>query len=411
MKTSFPKNKIKILLLEGVHQSALDTLKSGGYEEIDYFTHSMSEDELLSLVDQYHFIGVRSRTQITRNVLEKATNLLAVGCFCIGTNQVDLVAAKEQGIPVFNAPYSNTRSVAELVIAEAIMLFRGIPEKNALAHEGDWLKSAQNSYEARGKTLGIVGYGHIGSQVGILAENFGMKVIFYDIEAKLPFGNARAVDTLKELLEQSDIVTLHVPQTEQTKNMIRLKELKQMKQGSHLINASRGNVVVIDALVEVLREKHIHGAAMDVFPKEPKSKTEKFESPLQEFQNVILTPHIGGSTLEAQENIGKEVAQKLVTYCDNGTTNSAVNFMEINLPTFENQHRFLHIHQNKPGVMTKINEIFSREGLNVAGQYLQTSPEIGYVITDIDDSSGYDAQKLKKSLQELPESIKVRVLF
>lgn len=383
-KISLPKDKIKILLLEGVHQSALETLKSQGYSNIEYLKTSLPEEELKAKVADVHFIGIRSRTQLTESVIEAASKLVAIGCFCIGTNQVDLNAAQVRGIPVFNAPFSNTRSVAELVLGEIILLLRGIPEKNALAHKGGWLKSAVGSYEARGKTLGIIGYGHIGTQLSILAEHLGMKVRFYDIEDKLVLGNAEQVSSLSTLLKQSDVISLHVPETPQTKNMIGVAELETMKQGAILINASRGTVVDIDALAEALSSKKIAGAAIDVFPVEPKSNDEEFLSPLRSFDNVILTPHVGGSTHEAQENIGKEVAGKLAKYSDNGSTLSAVNFPEVALPSHDGCSRLLHVHKNAPGVLTKINQAFAARGVNIAAQYLQTNADIGYVVIDVE---------------------------
>ncbi len=408
---SYPKSKIKILLLEGVHQSAVDYFTSQGYENIDARPGGMNEDELADIIGDYHFLGIRSRTQVTATVLEKATKLMGVGCFCIGTNQVDLEAAAQRAIPVFNAPYSNTRSVAELVLAEAILLLRGIPEKNAAAHVGGWMKTAENSFEARGKTFGIVGYGHIGSQVGVLAEALGFNVVYYDVVSKLPFGKAQKISSLEELLSQSEVVSLHVPQTDETKNLIGEKEIQAMKKGSYLLNASRGNVVVIEALVEALKSKHVLGAAIDVFPVEPKSKTEEFVSPLRDFENVILTPHIGGSTLEAQENIGVEVATKLVSYCDTGATTSAVNFAQVDLPPQSGRHRILHIHENRPGVLRALNDVFSDFELNIAGQYLQTKTDTGYVITDVDNADGLDLSALKEALKGISGTIKSRILY
>lgn len=331
-KVSLPKDKIRILLLEGVHQSALETLKANGYTNIEYLKTSLPESELIEKIRDVHFVGVRSRTQITANVVEAAQKLVAIGCFCIGTNQVDLNATRLRGIPVFNAPFSNTRSVAELVLGEILLLLRGIPQKNAKAHRGEWDKSASGSYEARGKVLGIIGYGHIGTQLGILAEHLGMQVQFYDIEDKLVLGNARQIKSLNQLLKTSDVITLHVPETPQTTNMIGHAELQTMKHGAILINASRGTVVDIDALAEHLSNNRLSGAAIDVFPVEPKSNDEEFVSPLRQFDNVLLTPHVGGSTQEAQENIGIEVAGKLAKYSDNGSTLSAVNFPEVSLP-------------------------------------------------------------------------------
>ena len=407
-KTSLDKSKIRFLLLEGVHQSAVDTLNAAGYTNIEHISHSLPEEELLEKIKDAHFIGIRSRTQLTEKVFQHANKLVAVGCFCIGTNQVDLEAAKKRGIAVFNAPHSNTRSVAELVIAQTILLLRGTPEKNAAAHRGVWRKSASNSYETRGKNLGIIGYGNIGSQLSVLAESLGMHVYFYDVIAKLPLGNATQVSSMKELLAMSDVVTLHVPETESTRDMFGANELAQMKQGSILINASRGTVLDIDALSDNLSSGKLLGAAVDVFPTEPKSNDEEFVSPLREFDNVILTPHVGGSTVEAQENIGTEVAGKLATYSDNGTSVGSVNFPEVALPEHPNQHRLLHIHQNIPGVMSEINQIFSENDINVCGQYLRTNDQIGYVVVDVDKA--YSDVALRK-LREVKGTIKARVLF
>ncbi|MCP5161152.1 MAG: phosphoglycerate dehydrogenase [Hahellaceae bacterium] len=406
--TSLDKSKIKFLLLEGVHQSAVDTLKAAGYTNIEYHTASLSDEELLEAIADAHFVGIRSRTQLTESVFAAAPKLIAVGCFCIGTNQVDLKAAMSRGVVVFNAPFSNTRSVAELVIAEAILLLRGIPEKNALAHRGGWLKSATNSFEIRGKVLGIVGYGSIGTQLSVMAESLGMRVIFVDIVTKLPLGNATQVGSLKELMNQADIVTLHVPETAATKYMIGEEQLSWMKEGSILINAARGTVVDIDALASVLSSKKLLGAAIDVFPVEPKSNKDEFISPLREFDNVILTPHIGGSTMEAQENIGLEVAEKLAKYSDTGTTVSSVNFPEVALPAHPNNHRLLHIHENVPGVLTEINKVFSDNNINICGQYLQTNDKVGYVVVDVDKEYG---ELALEKLREVKGTIRCRVLF
>ncbi|PTB82711.1 phosphoglycerate dehydrogenase, partial [Pseudidiomarina aestuarii] len=354
---SLDKDRIKILLLEGVHSSAIEVLKQHGYSNITALKTSLNEDELCEAVKDVHFIGIRSRTQLNARVFKAADKLAAVGCFCIGTNQVDLDAAREHGVVVFNAPFSNTRSVAELVLAEIIMLLRRIPQKNAAAHRGGWDKAAKGSFEARGKVLGIIGYGHIGSQLSILAEQLGMQVRYYDIETKLSLGNALQVRSLDELLAQSDVVTLHVPETPQTQWMIGAKELATMKPEAVLINASRGTVVAIDALADALKSGQLAGAAIDVFPVEPKGNDDIFESPLRGIDNCILTPHIGGSTQEAQENIGIEVAGKLVRYSDNGSTLSAVNFPEVALPTHAGARRLLHIHHNRPGMLTRINQI------------------------------------------------------
>ncbi|MDP2713816.1 MULTISPECIES: phosphoglycerate dehydrogenase [unclassified Rheinheimera] len=405
-KFSLAKDKIKILLLEGLHQSAVQSFKNQGYSNIEYLKTSLPEDELIERIKDAHFIGIRSRTQLTEKVLDAAGKLVAIGCFCIGTNQVDLTAALKRAIPVFNAPFSNTRSVAELVLGEIIMLLRGIPQRSAAAHRGEWQKTANNSFEARGKTLGIIGYGHIGTQLSIMAENIGMRVQFYDIEDKLVLGNASQVN-FGTLLKTSDVITLHVPETPQTKNMIGEAELELMKPGSILINASRGTVVDIDALTEALRSKKLAGAAIDVFPTEPKGNDEEFISPLRAFDNVILTPHIGGSTQEAQENIGFEVAGKLVKYSDNGSTLSAVNFPEVSLPEHKGRSRLLHIHKNQPGVLTKINEAFAKHNINIAGQYLQTNADIGYVVIDIDSD---DVEQALNELRAIPATLRARVL-
>ncbi|BEH15428.1 MULTISPECIES: phosphoglycerate dehydrogenase [Marinobacter] len=406
--TSLEKSKIRILLLEGVHQSAIDTLNAAGYTNIEYLSHSLGEEELIEKIADAHFVGIRSRTQLTEKVFDAAKKLVAVGCFCIGTNQVDLQAATRRGVAVFNAPFSNTRSVAELVLAQAILLLRGVPEKSAKAHRGEWLKSAKNSYEIRGKKLGIIGYGNIGTQFSVLAEGLGMDVYFYDVVSKLSIGNATQVGTLQELLNIADVVSLHVPETPATKYMFKAEQFAQMKPGSILMNASRGTVVDIDALADALRSGKLLGAAVDVFPVEPKSNDEEFISPLREFDNCILTPHVGGSTIEAQENIGREVAEKLAMYSDNGTSVSSVNFPEVALPSHPNQHRLLHIHENVPGVMSEINQVFSENGINVCGQYLQTKEDIGYVVIDVDKAYG---ELALEKLRQVKGTIRCRVLF
>ncbi len=407
-KTSIQKDKIKFLLLEGVHPSAIEVLKQSGYDNIESLPGALPEAELIAKIADAHFIGIRSRTQLTANVLAHANKLAAIGCFCIGTNQVDLQAARERGIAVFNAPFSNTRSVAELVLAEAILLLRGVPEKSAVAHRGGWLKSAENSFEIRGKTLGIVGYGSIGTQLSVLAEALGMHVLFHDVVTKLPLGNAHQAANLTELLNRSDVVTLHVPELPSTQWMIGAAEIAAMKQGSVLINAARGTVLEIDALADALRSKKLLGAAIDVFPVEPRSNADTFESPLRGFDNVILTPHVGGSTLEAQENIGVEVAQKLVTYSDNGTSTSSVNFPEVALPAHPGKHRLLHIHRNVPGVLSEINRVFSDNHINIASQYLQTRDTIGYVVIDID---AVQSTMALSKLAEVPGTLRTRLLF
>ena len=407
-KTSLDKSKIKILLLEGVHSSAVQTFTKAGYSNVELLAHALEGDELKAKIADVHFVGVRSRTQLTREVLEAAKKLVGIGCFCIGTNQVDLIAAQEKGIVVFNAPYSNTRSVAELVLAEAILLLRGIPEKNAVAHRGGWLKSADKAFEIRGKTLGIVGYGSIGTQLSVLAEGLGMHVLFHDVVAKLPLGNAHQAASLEDLLSRSDIVTLHVPELPSTQWMMGEKEFAAMKPGSIFINAARGTVVVIDELAKALKSGKLLGAAVDVFPVEPKSNKDEFISPLRGLDNVILTPHIGGSTMEAQANIGLEVADKLVRYSDNGTTISAVNFPEVALPEHPGQNRILHVHHNVPGVLSAINQVFAENGINVAGQYLRTHEKLGYVVIDLEPGSS--ALALEK-LAQVPGTVRCRVLF
>lgn len=406
-KVSLPKEKIKILLLEGLHQSTLDTLHADGYENIEYLKTSLPEDELIAKIKDVHFIGIRSRTQLNEKVIAAANKLVAIGCFCIGTNQVDLVATQKRGIPVFNAPFSNTRSVAELVLAHTISLLRGIPAKNAKAHKGIWDKSAVGSYEARGKTLGIIGYGHIGTQLSILAEHLGMRVQFFDVESKLVLGNSTQVNSLKQLLNTSDVISLHVPETTQTQDLIGAKELSMMKDGAILINAARGTVIDIDALVDALDSGKLAGAAIDVFPIEPKSNADLFESPLTKFDNVILTPHVGGSTQEAQANIGYEVAGKLTKYSDNGSTLSAVNFPEVSLPEHTGRSRLLHIHENAPGVLTEINRTFAEKDLNIAAQYLQTNENIGYVVIDVETDR---AEEAFEQLQQVAGTIKTRIL-
>ncbi|MGF1763129.1 phosphoglycerate dehydrogenase [Aliivibrio kagoshimensis] len=407
IKNSLEKEKIKILLLEGLHPSAVEILQAEGYSNIEYHKGSLSDDELIKAVKGVHFIGIRSRSQLTEEVFAAADKLVAVGCFCIGTNQVNLKAAASRGIPVFNAPFSNTRSVAELVLGQILLLLRGIPEKNALAHRGIWKKSADASYEARGKRLGIIGYGHIGTQLGILAENLGMRVYFYDIENKLSLGNATQVHNLTELLNKCDVITLHVPETASTKEMMSKAEFARMKPGAIFINAARGTVVDIPALCDVLESGKIGGAAIDVFPTEPKTNADLFESPLQKFDNVILTPHVGGSTQEAQENIGVEVAGKLAKYSDNGSTLSSVNFPEVSLPEHVGTSRLLHIHENHPGILTQINSVFADENINIAAQYLQTTPEMGYVVIDVEASRSEEA--LSK-LKAIDGTLRARIL-
>ena len=410
-ETSFQKNKLKIVLLEGVHPSAVEAFRADGYTDIDYHEKALPEPQLVEAVRDAYIVGIRSATQLTRTAFDAAHRLIAVGCFCIGTNQVDLDAAQEHGAAVFNAPFSNTRSVAELVLAEMIFLLRGIPQRNASAHRGQWVKTATGSREARGKTLGIIGYGHIGTQVGVLAESLGMQVVFYDVEMKLAMGNARQMPSMEALLEISDVVTCHVPQTPQTDRLIDAAALAKMKKGAGLINAARGSVVDIDALVAALESGHIGGAALDVFPTEPKSNSDEFVSALRNFDNVILTPHVGGSTQEAQRDIGIEVSSKLLKYSNNGSSLGAVNFPEVSLPAHPGQHRLLHVHRNQPGVMSKINSIFSQKGINITGQYLQTNTKIGYVVIDI-EAAGRDVPlQMKKLLDQVDGTIHTRILY
>lgn len=405
---SYPKDKIKILLLEGIHQSAIKELEKKGYYNIDVRKEAMTEEELLACIEDYHIVGLRSKTNITAPVLEKARKLLAVGAFCIGTNQIDLNKAAELGIAVFNSPYSNTRSVAELIIANSIMLLRRIPEKSKKAHEGTWLKDAQRSYELRGKTIGIVGYGHIGTQVSIMAESMGLRVIYFDVEPKLPLGNAKQVDTLQDLLREADIVTLHVPATPETKMMIGEKEFALMKDGVIFQNLSRGTVVDIDALKSAYDSGKVGGAAIDVFPVEPKQKGPGFVSPLQGLDNMLLSPHIGGSTQEAQENIGSEVAVKLVNFLDNGSSIGSKTLPELNLPVQSNTRRILHVHANVPGILSQINNILSSYHINIVGQYLKTNETLGYVVLDV---AGDATAEALEALKQVDHTIKARILF
>lgn len=401
------QDKSRILLVENIHPIAKEFLEDEGYA-VDLLTHSPSEEELIKLIPQYQALGIRSKTEITAKVLEHVPNTVTIGCFCIGTNQVNLAEARKRGVAVFNAPHSNTRSVAELVIAEMIALSRQLGDRNSKAHQGEWIKSAEGSKEVRGKVLGIVGYGHIGSQVSILAEAMGLKVIFYDVVKKLPLGNAISMSTLDDLLKASDFVTLHVPEVIETMNMIGERELGLMKKGSYLINASRGTVVVIDALVKALKEKHIAGCAIDVFPLEPASNKEKFVSPLQGLSNVILTPHIGGSTEEAQKAIGLEVAESFRRYLQIGSSSGAVNFPNVDLPVKKGTSRILNVHRNEPGVLGEINGIISKAGANIEGQYLSTDDEIGYLVMDVHSTH---ADQLAKDIEKLKRSIRTRVVY
>ena len=407
-KTSYPKEKIRILFLENISDAALKNFSKHGYVQVEKFPKALNEDDLVREIKDVHILGIRSKTHISDKVLSAAKKLQAIGCFCIGVNQVDLKAATQHGIVVFNAPYSNTRSVAELVIAAAIMLIRRIPDKNRAAHEGVWMKDSKGSYELRGKTLGIVGYGNIGSQVSVLAEALGMKVIFYDIETKLPMGNAEDAQSLRQLLNKADVVTLHVPETPQTKNLINKNNLKYFKKGAILINYARGEVVELEALKNAMLTGHIGGAAIDVYPWEPEKNGDKFQTPLQHVPNVILTPHIGGSTEEAQENIGEDVSAKLFNFLEKGITNGSHTVPALSLPPQEGSHRILHIHYNVPGVLSEINTQLSKHNINILGQYLKTNDEIGYVVLDVDKKISGQAFHL---LKEVKHTIKVRLLY
>lgn len=407
-KTSYPKEKIKVLLLENVSEKAAHNFRKQGYTQVERLNKALSEAELIHAIRNCHILGIRSKTQVTRNVLEAAKKLQAIGCFCIGVNQVNLQKATDEGVVVFNAPYSNTRSVAELVMGAAIMLIRRIPDKNAAAHNGIWLKEATGSYELRGKTLGIIGYGNIGSQVSVLAEAFGMKVLFYDVETKLPLGNASDARTLKDLLKSSDVITLHVPETAHTKNLLNKNTLKHAKKGAILINYARGEVVDLEALANAIKNQQVAGAAVDVFPVEPEKNGEHFESPLQGLSNVILTPHIGGSTEEAQQNIGEDVSSKLLNFLEKGITLGSNTVPALSLPPQEGSHRILHIHENVPGVLSHINGQLSKHKINIVGQYLKTNDRIGYVVVDVDKQLSRHAAHV---LKEVPHTIKVRLLY
>jgi D-3-phosphoglycerate dehydrogenase len=407
---SVPKDLIRIVLVEGVNESAVRTFAARGYGNVDRHAGAVHGDDLKRLIARAHIVGIRSRTRLPADVLAAAERLFCIGCFCIGTNQVDLDAAKQLGIPVFNAPYSNTRSVAELVLGEIIMLLRRVPEKSRLAHDGVWRKRVDGAREARGKTLGIVGYGHIGTQLSILAEALGMRVCYYDIVEKLALGNARPCASLDALLAASDVVSLHVPATPATRGMIGAAELARLPRGACLVNAARGDVVDLEALARAIADGHVAGAAVDVFPVEPATNEEPLESPLRGLDNVILTPHIGGSTEEAQVSIGSEVAEKLVRYSDNGSTVGAVNFVEVSLPPQVGATRFLHIHRNVPGVLSAIATVFADRGLNIAGQYLRTDAQVGYVVTDIDGRLEA-GQGLRRALAAVPGTIRTRFLY
>lgn len=406
--TSYPKEKINILFLENISDVAVKNLNNAGYTNVKKINGALTEPELIEAIKDVHLLGIRSKTQITKKILDAATKLRAIGCFCIGVNQVDLKAATKNGVAVFNAPYSNTRSVAELVIGAAIILIRKIVDKNKAAHEGIWLKEASGSYELRGKTIGIIGYGNIGKQVSVMAESLGMKVVFYDVETKLPLGNAEDRKTLKDVVKRSDIVTLHVPELDSTKNLINKTTLKNFKKGSILINYARGEVVDLSALRKALLDGHIGGAAVDVFPVEPEKNGDHFDSPLQGLSNVLLTPHIGGSTQEAQLNIGDDVSGKLFNYLEKGTSTGSHSIPELALPPQEGTHRILHIHHNVPGVLSEINTQLSKNKINILGQYLKTNDEIGYVVLDIDKNLSKNASDL---LRKVKGTIKVRMLY
>ncbi len=406
--TSYPKEKINILFLENISDKAVSHFKQNGYTNVRKLNGALSEADLIKELKDVHLLGIRSKTQITKKILAAAPKLQAIGCFCIGVNQVDLKAATKQGVAVFNAPYSNTRSVAELVIGLAIMLIRRITDKNSAAHKGIWLKEAKGSFELRGKTLGIIGYGNIGSQISVMAESLGMKVLFYDVETKLPLGNATSARNIKEVVSKADIVTLHIPENASTNNIINKTVLKQFKKGSILINYARGTVVDLDALAIALKEGHISGAAVDVFPWEPEKNGDKFTTPLQGLTNVILTPHIGGSTEEAQENIGEDVSNKLFNYLEKGITNGSHTLPALGLPAVANAHRILHIHNNVPGVLSAINTTLAANKINILGQHLTTNDLIGYVVLDVDKKLSAKAIEL---LKQVKETIKVRLLY
>ncbi|WP_393978245.1 phosphoglycerate dehydrogenase [Xanthobacter nonsaccharivorans] len=407
---SLAKDKIRVLLLEGVNDSAVELMTAAGYTNLERLTKALDGDALKEAIKGVHILGIRSRTHITADVLEAADRLIAVGCFSVGTNQVDLDACRTHGIPVFNAPFSNTRSVAELVIGEIVMLLRRIPDRSRAAHDGKWDKSATNSHEVRGKTLGIVGYGNIGSQLSILAEAMGMRVIFYDLTDKLRHGNTEPVGSLEELLAQSDVVTLHVPETPATHGMIGRAEIAAIKHGAYFINNSRGTVVDLDAVADALREGRLRGAAVDVFPVEPGSNSERFVSPLQGLSNVILTPHIGGSTEEAQERIGAEVARKLVDYSDTGSTVGAVNFPQVQLPARPMGTRFIQVQRNLPGMLGRLNEVLARHSVNIAAQYYETYADVGYVVLDA-DASAADTHNVLEDIRALEGTIRARLLY
>jgi D-3-phosphoglycerate dehydrogenase len=406
--TSYPKSKIKVLFLENISDKAVQYFKDQGYTDVKKMSGALSEEELIKVIKDVHILGIRSKTFISKKVLDQAKKLQAIGCFCIGVNQVDLKACKQNGVAVFNAPYSNTRSVAELVIGSSIMLIRKIMDKNKAAHEGFWNKEAKGSFELRGKTLGLIGYGNIGTQTSIMAESMGMKVKFYDVETKLPLGNAQPVKSIKDLVSTSDIISIHVPETHHTKNLISKEVIKQCKTGAILINYARGEVVDLEALSLAIKNKQISGAAIDVYPWEPEKNGDRFETPLQGLSNVILTPHIGGSTEEAQENIGEDVSIKLYQYLERGVSNGSHTIPAISLPPVDGAHRILHIHKNVPGVLSAINTVMSKNKINIVGQYLKTNEEIGYVVLDVDSKLSKQAIDL---LREVKQTIRVRMLY
>lgn len=406
--TSYPKEKINILFLENISKAATEKFLDAGYSSVKRISGALSESDLIKEIKNVHLLGIRSKSKITEEVLKNAPKLQAVGCFCIGTNQVDIEAAIKKGVAVFNAPYSNTRSVAELVIALSIMLIRKIPDKNKSAHDGIWLKDSTGSHEIRGKVLGIIGYGNIGSQVSVLAESIGMKVIFYDTETKLPLGNAESRKSMKEVMKVADVITLHVPDLPSTRNLITGDVLKVCKKTAILINYARGKVVDLEALRNALKNNELGGAAVDVFPEEPVKNGDKFTTPLQGLSNVILTPHIGGSTEEAQQNIGEDVSNKLFNFLEMGITTGSHSVPPLNLPQHENTHRILHIHQNVPGVLSQINTRLSSHKINILGQYLKTNDDIGYVVLDVNKNLSKEALEL---LKEIKETIKVRLLY
>jgi len=406
--TSFPKDRIKVLFLENISDKAVQYFKQQGYADVKKVSGALSEEELIKVIKDVHILGIRSKTYISKKVLDSAKKLQAIGCFCIGVNQVDLKACKQKGIAVFNAPYSNTRSVAELVIGASILLIRRILDKNKAAHNGVWNKDAKGSFELRGKTMGIIGYGNIGTQLSVMAEAMGMRVQFFDIETKLPLGNAQTKKSIKEIVSSSDIISLHVPETNQTKNLINKSVIKQFKAGSILVNYARGEVVDLDALAEAIKEKHIAGAAIDVFPVEPEKNGDAFNTPLQGLSNVLLTPHIGGSTEEAQENIGEDVSIKLYQYLERGVSNGSHTIPSLSLPPVDGAHRILHIHKNVPGVLGAINTLLSKNKINIVGQYLKTNDEIGYVVLDVDSKLSKQAMTL---LKEVKATVRVRMLY